>query len=95
VNDIADPYTWRIIDTAFAIFIFLGGVIVSLLVFTGKRVIDDIDKLKDGKADKDAIGARFDEMAENARELVKKIDNNQQETTRLLLHIARNKDNSP
>jgi hypothetical protein len=96
-----DPAQWRIIDFAFTGFIFLGGIIVSLLLWNVRRAVSDIDDLKKHKADKDDISkslgdvktevsARFDELAENSRRVETKIDANQRETTRLLIDLARN-----
>lgn len=62
--------------------------LLGVLVFFGKRALRDVEQLKDKKADKEDIASRFDESAETIRELVKKVDSNQQETVRLLLQIA-------
>ena len=74
--------------------------VVSMFGYIGKKYINKVDVLESAKADKAEvlaaqqadkadIDARFDEVAENQRELVKKIDGNQQETTRLLLQLVK------
>ncbi len=63
---------------------FIG--LASMFGYMGKRQIARIDALEAKKADKADIDARFDEFAENHRDLVKKIDGNQQEIVRLLLN---------
>ena len=47
-------------------------------MWTARKVIGDVDKLKENKADKKDIQANFDELAENDRALVKRLDEHYQ-----------------
>ena len=56
----------------------LWGILLGIIMWLARKVMGDVDKLKDEKADKDEILARFDEVAENSRQLVQRIDSHYQ-----------------
>jgi biopolymer transport protein ExbB/TolQ len=62
----------------------LAAAFVAVVAWNLRGAMDRLQKVEDSKADKDDIAARFDEMAENQRQMAARFDKaHQDNTTRL------------
>lgn len=67
----------------------LWGFLLGVLIWIARKVIGDVEKLKSGKADKDDISDRFDEVTRNQRTLSERFERAHEENTKRLVDIWR------